>query len=181
VIALRRRIFKSQYTGIAALRELLQTMFIAEYLCEDRSKELWLVSPWISDIPLIDNRSAEFDTLNPEWGRREIRLSEILVLLMSRGSQIKIVTREADSNSTFLGQVTQLAAAFGVADCVRIGIRNELHTKGILLSSSQILGSMNLTHNGLGILDELVEFCIDASELAEMRNQFRHDYGEYVA
>ena len=100
---------------------------------------------------------------------------------MSRGSEIKIVTREADSNATFLGQVTQLAAAHGVADCVRIGIRNELHTKGILLSSSQILGSMNLTHNGLGILDELVEFCIDASELAEMRNQFRHDYGEYVA
>ena len=177
MIHLRRRIFKTQSTGSAALRELLQTMFVSECVSAANGNEFWVVSPWISDITLIDNRSGDFDSLNPEWGRRQIRLSEALIMLMMRGNRVVIVTRDADTNRIFLASITELASQNALMPHLDVVIRNELHTKGIVLSRSQVLGSMNLTYNGLEILDESIEFCIDPSDVAIMRNQFRSDYG----
>ena len=58
-----RRVFKHQQTGAATIKELLQSMFIGELL--QTGQEIWLVSPWISNVVLIDNRTGNFDTLNP--------------------------------------------------------------------------------------------------------------------
>lgn len=66
---LYRRIFKTQTTGVTTIQELLQTMFVAEVV--KPGEEIWIVSPWISNVVLIDNRTGSFDALNPEWGRRE--------------------------------------------------------------------------------------------------------------
>jgi hypothetical protein len=52
-----------------------------------------------------------------------------------------------------------------------------LHTKGILLGGCLLMGSMNLTYNGMVINDEWVEFSIDSAELGRTRLEFRH-YGE---
>jgi len=82
---LYRRIFKTQTTGVTTIQELLQTMFVAEVL--QPGDEIWIVSPWISNVVLIDNRSGSFDALNPEWGRREIRLADVLVTLMNHGTR----------------------------------------------------------------------------------------------
>jgi hypothetical protein len=177
VTHLRRRLFKTQSAGSEALRELLQTMFVSEVVSAANDNDIWIVSPWISDIPLIDNRSGEFDSLNPEWGRRQIRLAELLVMLMMRGNPLVIVTRDAETNKPFLAAISAMAIEVSVVSQLRIVVRNELHTKGIVLSRSQVLGSMNFTHNGLEILDESIEFCIEPEEVAAMRNQFRYDYG----
>lgn len=178
MIHLRRRIFKTQLTGSASLRELLQTMFVSEWVSASNEGKLWVVSPWISDITLIDNRSGDFDSLNPEWGRRQVRLAEILVSLMMRSNNLSLVTRDVETNDPFLQTIGDLARQAGVGSQLNIVIRNELHTKGIVLSRSQVLGSMNLTYNGLEILDESIEFCIDQREVAVMRNQFHNDYGD---
>jgi hypothetical protein len=74
-------------------------MFVAEVL--QPGEEIWLVSPWISNVVLIDNRAGSFDALNPEWGRREIRLADVLVTLMNQGAQVHIVTRGEASNNAF--------------------------------------------------------------------------------
>ena len=172
---LRRRLFKTQTTGLSALRELLQTMFVSEFLTPE-AKELWVVSPWISDIPLIDNRSGNFDSVNPAWGRREIRFAEALTALMIRGSPVVVVTRDTETNLAFLTLLQEAASQAAVLDQLRVVRRNELHTKGIVLSRSQLFGSMNLTHNGLEILEESVEFCIDSEEVALRRNEFHDAY-----
>jgi len=52
-----------------------------------------------------------------------------------------------------------------------------LHTKGILLGGCLLMGSMNLTYNGMVINDEWVEFSIDSAELGRTRLEFHH-YGE---
>jgi hypothetical protein len=176
MIHLRRRVFKTQTTGESALRELLQTMFVSEILLPEQGKELWVVSPWISDIPLVDNRSGNFDSVNPEWGRREIRLAEILGALIVRGSSLVIVTRSDQTNVAFLGAMREVVAHSGVPEKLRVVIRNELHAKGIVLSRSQLFGSMNLTFNGLQILEESVEYSIDLEEVALRRNEFRDAY-----
>ena len=153
-------------------------MFVSEFVSDENAKELWIVSPWISNIPLIDNRSGDFDSLNPEWARREIRLAEVLLALVVRGSNLIVVTRDVDTNVPFISALREMANQTDVSHQIQIVFRSDLHTKGIVLSRSQLLGSMNLTHNGLEILEEWIEFCIDLQDVALLRTEFRHLYGE---
>ncbi|WP_244814742.1 phospholipase D-like domain-containing protein DpdK [Caballeronia sp. Lep1P3] len=168
---LYRRIFKTQTTGAVTVQELLQTMFVAEML--RAGGDIWIVSPWISNVVLIDNRSGNFDALNPEWGRREIRLADVLTALMTRGSTISIVTRSDESNRGFVTKLRDLVEQQRLHDRAAIKIHDQLHTKGILLSNSLLMGSMNLTYNGMVINDEWVEFSLDPEDLARTRLEFR--------
>lgn len=169
-----RRIFKTQTTGVTTIQELLQSMFVAEVM--QPSEEIWIVSPWISNVVLIDNRTGNFDALNPEWGRREIRLTEVLATLMARGTVVNIVTRSDASNDAFRTRIGELVHEHGLDGQLSVLIHNQLHTKGILLGGCLLMGSMNLTYNGMVINDEWVEFSIDPQELARTRLEFRH-YG----
>ncbi|MBN3959439.1 phospholipase D-like domain-containing protein DpdK [Nostoc sp. NMS8] len=64
--------------------DLLQTIFVAELIIP--SQCVWLVSPWISDIPVIDNTANTFLCLEPSWSRSRIRLSQVLATLAERGT-----------------------------------------------------------------------------------------------
>jgi len=165
-----RRIFKTQTTGTVTIKELLQTMFVAELLIS--KGDVWIVSPWISNVVLVDNRSGNFDSLNPEWGRREVRLSDVLATLMGRSTNVTIVTRNDERNVPFITKLCEVAQQHGLEDRASITIRDQLHTKGILLSNSLLMGSMNLTYYGMEINDEWVEFCIDQEEIARTKLEF---------
>jgi phosphatidylserine/phosphatidylglycerophosphate/cardiolipin synthase-like enzyme len=166
-----RRIFKNQVTGADTLKELLQTMFVAEMLRP--AGVVWIVSPWVSNVVLIDNRSGNFDALNPEWGRREVRLADVLGALMNRGSDVRIVTRNDESNQGFLARLREMAEQQSLLDRMKITIHDPVHTKGILLSGSLLMGSMNLTYNGMVINDEWVEFSVDREDVARTRLEFQ--------
>lgn len=172
---LHRRIFKTQFTGPSTLRELLQTMFLSE-LVQSRG-HLWVVSPWISDVVMIDNRSGDFDSIGPGWGRREIRLSEVLAELMLRGSSLSVVTRPLDGNRACVNSLLRLSEEHGTSGDLGVIWRPELHTKGVVLSRSMLLGSMNLTYNGVQLNDEYVEYSIQAEDVAQTRLAF----GSYLS
>jgi phosphatidylserine/phosphatidylglycerophosphate/cardiolipin synthase-like enzyme len=165
-----RRIFKSQHTGVATIRELLQTMFVGEMLLV--GEKIWIVSPWVSNVVLIDNRAGNFDTLNPEWSRREIRLVDVLVALMARGCHVVIVTRDLETNRGFINQLSDISERNALESHVTIKTHNPLHTKGILLSKCLLMGSMNLTYNGLEMNDEWIQFSIDSEDIAKTRLEF---------
>jgi phosphatidylserine/phosphatidylglycerophosphate/cardiolipin synthase-like enzyme len=167
---LYRRIFKTQTTGVATIQELLQTMFVAEVL--QPGEDIWIVSPWISNVVLIDNRSGCFDALNPEWGRREIRLADVLVTLMNNGTRAHIVTRSEASNDAFRTRIAELACEYGLEGQIVVHIHDQLHTKGILLTRCLLMGSMNLTYYGMVINDEWVEFSLDPNDLTRTRLEF---------
>ena len=59
------------------LADALQGLFVAELLAP--SQPLYIITPWISDVPLIDNRTARFSGLLPDLPQRWIRLSELLL------------------------------------------------------------------------------------------------------
>lgn len=86
-----RRIFKSAVTSQNLVRELLQFMLLGELLAPG-GERAWIVSPWISNIVLFDNRAGAFGAVNPEWGTREIRLIEVALDLMARGTPLGIAT-----------------------------------------------------------------------------------------
>jgi phosphatidylserine/phosphatidylglycerophosphate/cardiolipin synthase-like enzyme len=168
--AFYRRIFKNQQSGGATIRELLQSMFVGEML--ESGERIWLVSPWVSNVVLIDNRSGNFDSLSPEWGRREVRLADVLISLMARGTRVVLVTRDLEVNMPFFDRLREDATMHAVTEQLTVRFDPLLHTKGILLSHSLLIGSMNLTYRGLEMNDEWIQFSVDPQDIATTRIEF---------
>lgn len=168
-----RRIFKKSRTGPAVIRELFQLMFLSELLAP--SEQIWVVSPWISDVPILDNRSGSFDVMNPEWHRREIRLIDLTLQVLTGGTRVNIVTRPDEHNLTFLDQLTERADEASLQCKLTLVQREHLHTKGILTDASLLLGSMNFTFRGFEVNDEVIEYDTSSQRIAEARQSF-HTY-----
>ncbi|GAA3043205.1 hypothetical protein GCM10010464_04130 [Pseudonocardia yunnanensis] len=150
------------------LRSLLQTLFVAELL--QPTQELWLISPWISDIAVIDNGHGGFGDLHSEWGARDIRLSEVLAQLMSAGTHVYVEVRPDERNARFLQRLQSAGAA---SAALHVRISEVLHEKGLLSDSFLLSGSMNFTYSGVRLLDELVRYDTGPSVIAEARLAFR--------
>ena len=66
-----RVIRKSRAQSSQEVFDLLAAMFAAEMVRP--SACVWVVSPWISDVGLLDNAAGDFPALT-RFGRRQIRL-----------------------------------------------------------------------------------------------------------
>jgi phosphatidylserine/phosphatidylglycerophosphate/cardiolipin synthase-like enzyme len=165
-----RRIFRSSVTSQDVVRELLQIMCLAELLAP--SPEIWLVSPWISDFVLLDNRNGRFDAINPQWQRREIRLVDYALQAMTHGTHTIVVTRPDSHNQTFLNRLSDRALESGLGDRIQVISRERLHTKGILTGASLLLGSMNLTYSGLELNEESIYYETSTEAIAKARVEF---------
>lgn len=166
-----RRIFKSALTSQDVVRELLQTMFVGELLAPGEER-CWLVSPWISNIALLDNRAGGFSMVNPQWGQREVRLVEVITDLMARGARVGVATSLDPHNEAFLDALDQSAMSTGLSIQLNVVRRETLHTKGVLLSRGLLTGSMNLTYSGLELNDEMVAYDTTPRTLAQARLNF---------
>jgi hypothetical protein len=163
-----RVIRKSQSASASEAADLLAGLFSAE-LCLPGTC-LWLVSPWISDVELIDNSTGGFDAL-ARHGRRRIRLTEVLVTLASQGAHIVVGTTTDDHNTKFLDRLRLLAEDVRVADKLTISIdrTDNLHTKALTGDDFALSGSMNITFNGIQIREELIDLRTETSYVAEAR------------
>ena len=145
-------------------------MFVGELLVI--GERVWLISPWISNVVIIDNRSGSYDVLNPEWGRTEIRLVEVLNSLMIRGVQVVVVTCDIEENRAFIKSMKDSVDLHSLESFLTVKYKEKLHTKGILLAKCLLMGSMNITYNGIEIKDESIQFSVDPEDLAITRLQF---------
>ena len=170
-----RNTFTSQNTSRTEIRELLEAIFVAELLLP--SDSIWLVSPWITDIDILDNRCGQFSSLVPTWGLRHIRLSEVFAQLMFQ-SHVNIVSRPDPHNDTFLRKMNDLNRTLNGSGNLEIVIRESLHLKGLLGQDYYLSGSMNLTHNGVELNEEGVSLNRSIEEIAEVRIHFHENYKE---
>lgn len=170
-----RHLRTSAFSSREELADALQGLFVSELL--DPSKPLWLVTPWISDVPLLDNRSGRFTGLLPDMPRRWVRLGELLLHQMARGGAVVIACRPDPHNLSFTGQFEKRAADAGVE--ARLAVRSavDLHEKGILTSHLLLSGSMNLTYNGLRRLEESVLLTDDTNTVARARHAYEDRWG----
>jgi phosphatidylserine/phosphatidylglycerophosphate/cardiolipin synthase-like enzyme len=166
-----RRIFKSAVTSQNLIRELLQLMFLGDLIAPEGART-WLVSPWISNVMVFDNRAGGFNAVNPDWGARQIRLIEVAVDLMARGCPVGIATSFDAHNDTFISAMEDAAAEAAVKVRFMVIRRRHLHTKGVLTKRGLLTGSMNLTYNGLELNDEMVVYDTTPKTLAEARLNF---------
>jgi hypothetical protein len=145
--------------------DLLQAIFAAELISP--SGALWLVSPWISNIPVLDNRANAFLSLEPAWGETRVRLATVLLKLASLGTRVVVATRPNDHNAEFLGALQEGHVAGGPRPVIHRA--RELHEKGILGDGYHLGGSMNITYNGITVNEEALHYQTGPQEVARTR------------
>lgn len=150
--------------------DLLQAIFTAELLAP--SSCLWIVSPWISDIPIIDNSANTFICIDPSWNRGPIRFSQILNKLADVGTTVHLATRPLAHNDTFIRKLDSWAT-----NNIRLHVVEELHEKGIVGDFFYLGGSMNFTHNGITINEEAVIYETNPDVVVERQVIFRNRWG----
>lgn len=146
------------------LNDLMQTLLVTELLVP--SGQLWVLSPWISDIDVIDNTAGQFKTVLPGLPSRWIRLTEVLIELARRGSDVRVLTRDVESNIV-ARQRLENVGGLGAKPAVRI--HPQLHDKGILGDRFHLQGSMNFTYFGQAVNAEGVTLTHDPHVIAETR------------
>lgn len=168
--SLDRQIFVHGLYGERQLRETLSDLLVGLVFSPDT---VWLVSPWVSDFDLLDNRSGDWTSVNPAWGARFVMFSELLSLGIEAGCELRLVTNNHDGNKRFYERLTKSLSEVGR---VRWLVEDQLHTKGLLCSSFLLSGSMNFTYSGLNRNDERLELSIDSEKIAEARLEFERRY-----
>ncbi len=149
------RVIKSRAPGSSVqLVGCLASLFAFELL--KPGKELYLISPWLSQVPLIDNRFGQFRALASEVGKSELHLGDILGLIAARGTQVRILYRRPANAAT-----SQFLEGIRRVKNIECRPDPDLHEKGFVTSRFYLRGSMNFTYAGVNIYGESVELTND--------------------
>jgi len=167
-VRMSRTIRTRPRNGIA-VTEVLSSVLVAELVCP--SRELWLVSGWVSDVAVIRNSMGEFDDLLVDAGTRT--LSDVLARLSWLGTRINVAVREDPHNEAFLDLMRRRCAPG------RLGVYTspDLHEKLLCGDDWVMKGSMNFTWSGLNLHEENIELIVDSTEAAQHRLQFNVRWG----
>jgi phosphatidylserine/phosphatidylglycerophosphate/cardiolipin synthase-like enzyme len=153
------------------VNDLLQTLLATELL--NPSSELLVLSPWISDIVVIDNSAGQFKSILPGMPARPIRLTEVLTELARRGTRVRIVIRDDEKNTAVRTRINDLPAS---GPRPEILIRDNLHDKGLLSDRFHVHGSMNFTYFGQAVNEEGVTVTSDPDAIARARLDYQGRY-----
>jgi len=126
---------------------------------------MYLISPWISDTPILSNQFGQFRSIIPVKETCTLGLKDVLSLIVDRGSNVRIVTRDIDINHKFLR---------ALPDKIERKFVHELHQKGWITNSFYLRGSMNFTHSGINLNDENIEITTDENDIARALIDTRH-------
>jgi phosphatidylserine/phosphatidylglycerophosphate/cardiolipin synthase-like enzyme len=151
------RSIKSKARGSSVqLIDCLSSLFLLELLSP--SPELYLISPWLSKVVLINNRFGQFRAVTSQLNKSELDLTDILTMLADRGTRVRIMCRP-QSNQT----EDVLTSLPNSVECRRM---ETLHEKGLVSHHFYLRGSMNFTHAGVNLNDESIELTRNPDEVA---------------
>jgi phosphatidylserine/phosphatidylglycerophosphate/cardiolipin synthase-like enzyme len=172
-----RQIFQGRGKAEREAEGLLQTILLAELLAP--SEVIWLISPWVTDVSILDNRTGAYAGVQPTWPRRAISLVEVLGALLREGVGVVLATRPDPHNQRFVQRLESAAKSRGCAEklLVHQDERERLHEKGLLGDDFYVSGSMNFTESGIRLNDEAVKLELDRQAVAQARVHFRQNYG----
>ena len=156
----------SPQMGIS-VRSIIESLMVSEFLAP--SEEMWLVSPWISDVAVLDNSGGDYDALLLGSPARMITLAETLGNLARVGIRLTVVCRDDAHNIAFRTRL--LRASHGA---VRVVLHDDLHEKTWVGSDWLLTGSMNFTYRGIAVNDESVTYKVTAPAAATARLDFNH-------
>jgi phosphatidylserine/phosphatidylglycerophosphate/cardiolipin synthase-like enzyme len=170
-----RHILRNSSASRNEIRELLQGLFVRELLHPSRC--LWLVSPWVRDIEVLDNRTGAFRSLDPDLPATHLRLGEVLRRLLDRGTRVVVAVRPEPESLLFCQRLLQSVEGRHPEGALTLLRRDLLHAKGLVGDDFGLTGSMNFTHNGIEIQTELVTLERAPAQVANLRVLFHGEYG----
>lgn len=157
------------------LSVVLQHIFIAELLRPSAS--IWLISPWISDMEVVDNSTYGFQHMAPEWPLGGVRLSVVLGTLLQHQVDVHIVTRPLPPSyrqqeahkvtHRFLQELQRQAPPAASPRIINDYDDTDEHSKGLLTEHTFLHGSMNFTYRGVHVNGEHVHLTRDPDEINE--------------
>jgi hypothetical protein len=153
-------------------KETFRDLLIGLVLNPD--SQLWLVSAWITDFDLLDNRSGDWSALNPTWGLRLVSFSELLATAVNGGSHLTLICQRDPTNDRFRHKIKSQIKSH---DRYRERLENDTEHKKVFLSSTfEFSGSMNFTWSGTNRNDELVTLTTDHRTITDSRLYFEDRY-----
>jgi phosphatidylserine/phosphatidylglycerophosphate/cardiolipin synthase-like enzyme len=153
------------------INDLLQTLLVTELLAP--SSELLVLSPWISDIVVIDNSAGQFKSVLPGVPARPVRFTEVLTELARRGTMVRIMIRDDEKNTAVRIRINDLPSS---GPRPEILIRDNLHDKGLLSDRFHMHGSMNFTYFGQAVNEEGVTVTSNPDTIARARLDYQGRY-----
>lgn len=148
------RIIRS-HNGIGTLIDSLTSIFSLEAALP--SKEIYLISPFLSNSPIIQNKHGEYTDLFPFSEGKTIFLSDIFTTLAWRGSDIRIICNpERPETKKFINLL---------GNNVEIRKLSNNHEKGLFTNHIYLHGSMNFTYRGININGENIRITSNGSEV----------------
>jgi len=137
---------------------------------------MWVVSPWVSDIQVLDNSFGGFGGL---FATAKPRLSDVLHTLAAKGTSIVLVAKDVETNRPFVQSLESIRSRLPVPGklAVRLDNNSRLHTKAIVSEGYVVSGSMNFTRAGTMLNDELIELRTESAYVAESRIAAQALYG----
>lgn len=148
------RTIRSQ-TGNYTLQDLLISVFVTELM--HPSEEVYLISPYLSNVPMIDNQLETYSDLFPMVRNRWIYLSDILLTLAWKGSSVRVICDPDRPESQ--GIIAELR------DQIEMRKLQDNHEKGLFTERIYLHGSMNFTYRGVYVNLESVRTTFHPSEV----------------
>lgn len=157
VYTTRNRSIKSRAKGSSLqLTDCLSSLLALELLSP--GPELYLISPWISEIRLLDDRFSQYRGVLSDSNREVLPLGTIFAILAERGTQVRIICRPNHPQTE--GFLRKLPPE------VECRHAQTLHEKGLISHRFYLRGSMNFTYSGVNLNDESVELTTDPAQVA---------------
>lgn len=170
-----RLIRKSRSRASREVTDLASSLLATELMAP--SEILWVISPWISDVPVIDNSTGDFEFFN-DRGWRKIRLAECLATLASSGTSIVVGISDDPVNHHFIRNLKRECDSCGGSEGLTVYESNvaDEHEKLIVGDGFALSGSMNFTFRGLFVRGETVQFQTELELVARMRSELLDQY-----
>ena len=169
---LERPVRTGGHTGVRA-DGILATALIGELVSP--GPVMWLVSPWISDVRILDNSQGTYDDLFGDNPPGVCSLSDLLARIVAAGTSLTVVTRPDPHNAQFLGRLRRLTPQRSM----RIVQSPAVHEKTICGRDWLLTGSMNFTVRGLLENDEAVSYKVGGSDAAQARLELAQRWKEH--
>lgn len=157
------------------IAEALQALVVGELIAP--GSRLLLVSPWISDVPLLDNRSGRFSCLDVRWGATWIPLSAVLRSFLESGMSVRVACGPGPREDEFVDRLLHSAHSDGTEEDLLIRRspsdrpRAMDHEKAMVADAWALHGSMNLTYRGVELNGELVTVTTDVAHVASVATE----------
>ena len=155
-----------------AIAEAIESLAVAELI--EPGKRFVVVSPWISDFPIIDNRGGEFSSLDSTWTATRVTFSSFLRSLLRRGVRVLVACGQGRSEIDFIERVRSGSVQDGTSDLLTLRVsefdssRLLEHEKALVSDEWVVHGSMNLTYRGVEVNGEIVTISSDSAHVAEL-------------